>query len=214
MVTLLVFVVSSVCSHADDNEVSAFLFPQFEKGYVVLRNNSSNRVPALLNYQKINERMMFLDADSVLFELDAKTVILVSIGDRTFIPAQNNAFLERIKTGDHEYYLSHKCILVSQGKASGYGSYSQTASIGNMASVSNTPAWSFIRCDEKFAGVDKSTVTVKTDKRYEKVLTLKGLMKIFKSSQTALETFARENKTDFSKLDDVVAIVEYAFSLP
>ena len=212
ILTLLILVLSSTVAKADDDKVSAYLFPQFEKGYVVLKGSSGARVAALLNYNMIDERMMYLDSDSSLFELDASTVIMVSIGARSFIPARNNAFYEMIKTGNNEYYISYKSVLISQGKASGYGSYSQTSSIGNMASVHNTGTWSFISCDEKYAGVDKSTVVIKTEKKYEKVLSLKSLVKIFKNRQTALETFAKENKTDFNKLEHVISIVEFAFS--
>ena len=210
---IVVCVISSVIVKAgDDDMVKAFLFPQFEKGYVVMKGTGA-RLAAQFNYDMVNDRMVFLNPDSSLTELDIRSVILVSIGERSFIPIQNKTFYEVIKTGNNEYYINHKSKLMSKGRAAGYGSYSQTASINNITSVYSSGYLTHIGYDEKFEGVDQSVVLIKNDKKYEKVISLKGLSKIFKSHETALETFAKENKIKFSKLEDAIAIVEYAFSL-
>ena len=211
---LMVLILSSIIAKAaDDDYVSAFLFPQFEKGVVVLKGNNA-RVSALLNYDKVSDRMMFLEADSSLIELDMRTVIAVSIGNRSFIPVQNKGFYEIIIIGGHDYYISHKSKLMSQGKAAGYGGYSQTSAIGSMASIPNQGGYlAFVGYDEKFKGVDQSEVFIKNGNKYLKIISLKSLVKIFKTHQAALETFAKEKMTDFRKLDDVISIVEYAFSL-
>jgi hypothetical protein len=55
----------------------------------------------------LEERMLFLEADSLLNELDASAVVMVAIEKRSFFPAKNKAFYERIETGESEYYVCH-----------------------------------------------------------------------------------------------------------
>jgi len=210
---LIVFVSSLMAKAADDDQVSAYLFPQFEKGTVVLKGNNA-RVSALLNYDKVNDRMLFLETDSSLIELDSRTVLAVSIGDHTFIPVLNKGFYEMIVIGEHEYYICHKSKLISQGKAAGYGGYSQTSAIGSMASLPNQGGTlALIGCDEKFEGVDETSVFIKNGNKYLKITSLKSMAKIFKTHEATLESFAKEKNINFNQLDDVISIVEYAFSL-
>ena len=213
VITLLVLVMSSFAAKAGgDGLVNAFLFPEFEKGYVVLKSNGA-RLQALLNYDMVSERMIYIDSESTLIELDTKSVVLVTIGERSFVPMPNRSFYEVIKSGNNEYFISHKSKIMSKGKSAGYGSYSQTSAITSMAHVQGPGYLSYIGYDEKFEGVDQSAVLIRNDKKYEKITSLKSLFKSLKQHQTALETFAKDNKVRFGKIEDVISIVEYAFSL-
>ena len=211
--TLLILVMSSVIVKADDgNMVKAYLFPQFEKGTVALKSNGA-RLSAQLNYNMVAKRMMFLESDSALIELDTRNVVMITIGERSFIPVQNKGCYEVIKSGNNEYYISHNSVIMSKGKASGYGSYSQTSAINSISSVQSSGYMTKIGFDEKFEGVDQSYVLIKNEKKYEKIVSLKNLVKCFKSHQAAIETFAKDNNIKFNKLENVMVIVEYAFSL-
>jgi DNA gyrase/topoisomerase IV subunit A len=56
-------------------------------------------------------------------------------------------------------------------------------------------------------------IYIKNEKKFEKINSLKNLLKFFISHQTEIETYSKENKTDFNQLENVKHIVEYAFSL-
>ncbi|GHT12070.1 hypothetical protein FACS189426_14890 [Bacteroidia bacterium] len=211
--TISILAISSDSAKANDDEsVKALLFPQFEKGYVVLKEGNT-RLSAQFNYDLFEERMLYLDEKNELNELNASLVAVVVIGNRSFFPEGNKAFYERIATGGKEYYIGYKTKVLSQGKAVGYGAYSQTASVDGVAISTNAGSMHLLGPDEKFDGIDESTVFIKNGKKFEKINSLKSLVKLFKPHQAVIETYSKENKTNFSKMENVKTIVEYALSL-
>ena len=205
---------SSVIMTARERDmVKVFLFSQFESGSVMIKGNNTP-VSAKLNYDMVNGRMMYVEADSTVYLLESKGVILITIGEKSFIPAQNGSFYELINKGDFEYYINHISEIASKGKAAGFGAYSQTASVSGLTtSAQMSGIWNFIGADEQFEGMDQSVLLIKGDKKFQKIVTLNGLVKLFKPHKAAIESFAKDNKTKFSNLEDVISIVEYAYSL-
>ena len=213
ILTLLISVISTYHAKANDDEtIKALLFPQFEKGYVVLKKGYT-KLPAQLNYDLIDERMLYLESDSSVNVLDASAVISVVIGGHSFVPVNDKVFYERIEAGSNELYVCHKTKLLSRGKSAGYGSYSQTAAIGGLAISTTGGSMYLLGPEEKIDGVDESSVYIHSGKKYERINSLKSLLKFFKSHQTEIEAYSKENKTNFSKIENVVSIVKYAFSL-
>ncbi|MDR2806310.1 MAG: hypothetical protein LBB85_11880 [Dysgonamonadaceae bacterium] len=211
--TSFLFAISFVGAKADDGDsVKMFLFSQFEKGYVILKEGNA-RLSAQLNYDLTEERILYIDTEDVVNELDATAVTMVVIGERSFFPVGNHAFYERIETGNKEYYINHKTRVLSKGKASGYGGYSQTASVSGLVVTNNSGNLYLLGPEEKIEGVDESSVFVKNGKKFEKINSLKSLIKLFKSHQAEIEAYSKENKTNFNAIEDVKAIVHYSCSL-
>jgi hypothetical protein len=211
----LSFAILSGHAKADDRDsVKTFLFPQFEKGYVVLKEGNT-QLPAQLNYDLSEERMLYIEAEDVMNELNAEAVTAVVIGGRAFFPAgKNQAFYERIETGDNkEYYIGHKTKALSKGKASSYGTYSQTASVSGLTVTNSNGNLYLLGPEEKIVGIDESAVYIKNGKKFEKINSLKSLLKFFKSHQAEIEAYSNENKTNFNKIENVKAIIHYSFSL-
>jgi hypothetical protein len=212
---LFICAMSSGNAKADDGDsVKTFLFPQFEKGYVILKEGNI-RLAAQLNYDLIEERMLYTESEDVMNELNAEAVTAVVIGERSFLPAgRNQAFYERIGTGnDKEYYIGHKTKVLSKGKATGYGNYSQTASVSGLTVTNNRGNLFLLDPDEKIEGADESAVFLKNGKKFEKISSLKSLLKLFKSHQAAIEAYSKENKINYNKINDVKAIVNYSLLL-
>jgi hypothetical protein len=211
----LIFAISSGHAKADDGDsVKAFLFPQFEKGYVVLKEGNA-QLPAQLNYDLVEERMLYIEDENAMNELSAEAVTVVVIGGRAFFPTgKNQSFYERIETGNNkEYYVSHKTKALSKGKAAGYGSYSQTASVSGLAVTNSRGSVFLLGPEEKIDGIDESAAFIKNGKKFEKINSLKSLVKFFKSHQAEIEAYSNENKTNFNKIENVKTIIDYSFSL-
>ena len=214
---LILFLLLSIFSSRfaianDDESVKVYLFPQFEKGYVILKDNVT-RIAAEFNYDLVEERMLYLEADNSLAELDANAVNLVVIGDRFFIPAKNKSFYEEIEVGNNAFYISHKTKLMSKGKAAGYGTYSQTSAISGLTISTNAGKSYLLGPDEKIEGIDESFICLKNGKNFTKINSLKSLVQFFKSNKAEIEAFSKEKNTNFNKIKSVKAIVEFAFSL-
>jgi hypothetical protein len=146
-----------------------------------------------------------------------------------FVPVGNTFYYERVDFDDDEYFIRHKSRIVSKGKNAGYGTYSESSAIVSASSLSALDGFAGnSRSSEQnnFADQDyKLNTSVNLDRRDETILyvtsgkkkvpitSLKRLIRVFKSHQSVITSFAENAKTDFSKLEDVRVIVEYAFLL-
>ena len=212
LLTISISGMFSMVAKADDNEsVNTMLFAQFEEGYAILKSNKA-QVYAKFNYDKIAEKVVFME-DGTAFELNANSVTVVVIKERFFFPEGNNFYYERITTGDNEYFVRHKVKLLSKGKSAGYGTYSESSAIMSMSSANIDGQTHKLETNENFERKDDSGVLILNGRKYARIVSLKSLVNLFKSHQPALESYAKEHKTDFAKVENVIAIVEYAFSL-
>ena len=76
---------SLVSLYAQEELGNGLLLPQFEQGIVVFKDGT--RYAASLNYSTIQEKMLFLEADSTVFEIAKPIdVSVVIIGERRFVP--------------------------------------------------------------------------------------------------------------------------------
>ena len=208
----LFIVISPLIAIAGDDEISPFLFPKFEKGLVVLKDDPT-RIPLLLNYAVIDERMIYMDIDSAFHELNTRKVALVNVAGRIFVPTKKKSFYERILVGNEEYYITHRCRILSKGKYAGYGTYSQTAVITGLIIPNSSGISYMLAPEELFEGIDETIILVKNGNKYVKITSLKVLVNLFKPHQAKIEAYAKENKTNFKKANQIRAILEYAFSL-
>ena len=89
------------------NASSSMLFPQYEEGYAILSGGA--RATTQFNYDKAQQRMMFIDNEGRSMLLVSDNVIAVVIGERTFVPARDNeAFNERITISGNTFFVRHR----------------------------------------------------------------------------------------------------------
>ena len=200
---------------AQEEVGNGYLFPQFEKGEVVFKNGARNS--ALLNYNILQQEMLFQDADSTIMALaDPTEVIVVVIGERRFFPISSKGiFYEEIQAGNGSFFVQHKAIMLSEGKATAYGGYSQTSSVTSYGTYSSSSGAVYkLNPDEKFRLKNENFYYILSGKSYKKINSAKTLGKLFKGNESKIEAFAKEQSINFTKTDDVNQIVEYGYSLP
>ena len=193
---------------------SGLLLPRFEQGIVNFKNGT--RSTALFNYNMITQQMVFLEADSTVMAIaNPLNVLVVTIGDRKFVPISSQGdFYEEIPAGNGVFFVKRRAILLSQGKAAGYGGYSQTSSVTSYGSWNdNMGSYTKLKPDEKFRLKTECTYYLLSGKTYKRFFSSKTLGKLFKGHESEIEKFANEHAIDFSKVEDVVRIVEYGFGL-
>ena len=198
----------------EDSLGNGLLFPQFEKGFVVFKNNT--RSSALLNYNMIGQEMLFLDTDSTILALsNPADVLVVIIGERRFLPGSSQgSFYEEAEAGKGSFFIQRNAMMLSEGKAAGYGGYSQTSSVTSYSSYQiGSGAMTKLKPDEKFKLKIESTYYLKSGNSYKKFFSAKTLGKLFKGHESEIEDFANKQSTDFSKVEDIIRIVEYGYGL-
>jgi hypothetical protein len=192
---------------------NGMLFPKFEKGIVVFKNGT--RTSASLNYSMIQQEMLFLNPDSTMMAIaNPLEVIVVIIGERRFLPvSQEGVFYEEIQAGAGSFFVQRKATMLSEGKASGYGGYSQTSAITSYGNMYNKGRYVKLDPDEKFRIKTENIFYLKSGESYKKFFTAKALGKLFKGHEKDIEEFANKQSVNFSKIDDITRIIEYGYSL-
>jgi len=209
-----------------DEEIgNGLFFPAFEKGFVIFKNGS--RSQAMLNYSMLQQKMWFLDSENNIMELaNISTVSAVIIGDKRFLPASGGAFYEEVHTGNGSFFIQHKANILSQGKAAGYGGYSQTSAVTSVGSISGGSfegqGGTFgmqgigrveLVANEKFKLKKDCIYFIKSGNSYKRFYSAKTLGKLFKGQSAKIEVFAKENAINFTKPEDISKIVAYSYGL-
>ena len=193
---------------------NGLLFPQFEKGIVIFKNGI--RSSASLNYNMIQQQMLFQEADNTVFAIAKPLeVLVVTIGERRFFPVSSSGiFYEEFQAGEGSFFVQRRATMVSEGKAAAYGGYSQTSSTTSYGSWQDNMGSSVkLNPDEKFRLKTEYTYYLKFGNSYKKFFSAKTLGKLFKGHESEIKEFANEQSINFSKTDDVAHIVEYGYSL-
>ena len=201
------------------------LFPQFESGFVVFKKGS--RVPAQLNYNMLQQTMLFLDNENNVMELaELNSILVVLIGERRFFPISSKGiFYEEVIAGEGSFFIQHRAVMLSQGKAAAYGGYSQTSAVTSIGSIQGGSMESQgtlgvlgvgrteLKVDEKFRMKRESGYFIKSGNSYKRFISAKTLGKLFKGQASKIQEYAKEQSIDFSNIEDIAKITEYAFSL-
>jgi hypothetical protein len=198
---------------AQDETGNGMLFPQFENGIVVFKNGT--RSSASLNYNMMQEEMLFLNPDSTVMAIaNPDNVIVVIIGERRFLPVSSKGvFYEEIQAGKGSFFVQRKATMFSEGKATGYGGYSQTSAVNSYSSYHGDGNIVKLKPDEKFRLKIESSYYLKSGNNYKKFFSAKTLGKLFKGRQSEIEEYAKQQSVDFTKPADVARVVEYGYSL-
>ena len=208
-----VFCVNSL--FAQEELGNGLLFPEFEKGIVTFKNGT--RSTSLLNYNMQMQEMLFMDKENNIMALANLTdILVVSIGERRFFPSlSGGVFYEEIRTEHGSFFVQHRATILSQGKAAGYGGYSQTSATTSIGSYYGNDANKHVQLkpDEKFMQKRDDTFYLKAGNSYKKFTSAKTLGKLFRGQAPKIEQFAKDKSIDFSKTDDIAKIVDYGFSL-
>lgn len=214
----LSLILSAFCfsgiTFAQENLNNGLLFGIFTQGTVVYKDMS--QISALLNYNSVEEEMLFRTADDDILALDKpSSVSAIVIGNRRFEYAKGDAFFEEVPAGkDTYYYIQWKSKLISQGKGSAYGGRSGTAAITNIGNLQGRGAeYARFNLDEKFETKTEKFYYLKINNKFKAFNSAKSLGKLFKGHEAEIEGFAKQNNISFNNNPDIAKIVEYCYGI-
>lgn len=199
---------------AQKESSNRLLFPYFEKGIIIFKTEVCS--PALLNYDMLEQNMVFMEADSSIFSINNhREILAVVIGERRFLPISSKGiFYEEIQTGKGSFFVNRSAHMFSEGKEAAYGGYSQTSSVTSYGSWRDNMGTSVtLNTNEKFKLEINYFYYLKSGNRYKRFFSAKTLGKLFKGHESEIKEFANEQSINFAKTDDVARIVEYGYSL-
>lgn len=200
------FFVSLELQAQEDN---LYIFDEFKNGKAVYKNGAV--VYAKLNYDPLNQRMLFLSpSDNALLEIvNPSDISYINIEGRMFEQIKGNLFYERINYNNFIFYIQWRCKAVSEGKPSGYGMTSTTSAITSVSVINKEGRTIPLNVSEKFNYKPDNFYYIKINNKQKRFSSPDSLAKLFKVHKEEIKKYIKENKLDFDNPEDIKSAVEY-----
>jgi len=200
------FFVSLELQAQEDN---VYIFDEFKNGKAVYKNGAV--VYAKLNYDPLNQRMLFLSpSDNALLEIvNPSDISYINIEGRMFEQIKGNLFYERINYNNFIFYIQWRYKAVSEGKPSGYGMTSTTSAITSVSVINKEGRAIPLNVSEKFNYKPDNFYYIKINNTQKRFSSPDSLAKLFKAHKEEIKKYIKENKLDFDNSEDIKSAVEY-----
>ncbi|WP_303893995.1 hypothetical protein [Dysgonomonas mossii] len=200
------FFVSLELQAQEDN---VYIFDEFKNGKAVYKNGAV--VYAKLNYDPLNQRMLFLSpSDNALLEIvNPSDISYINIDGRMFEQIKGNLFYERINYNNFIFYIQWRYKAVSEGKPSGYGTTSTTSAITSVSVINKEGRTIPLNVSEKFNYKPDNFYYIKINNTQKRFSSRDSLAKLFKAHKEEIKKYIKENKLDFDNPEDIKSAVEY-----
>jgi len=206
--TILIFSLSIVSGISQDETIveSPYLFPEFTAGKVRLK--TGNVKESKLNYNILTEEMVFDNSGTYLAFANNELIDTVYIKDRKFVFIEK-LFYELIEKLPVSLLQRHFCTLIPPGKSSGYGGTSQTSAIqSNSSFYTSKGTYDLKLPDDYKIQPDFEYILVKEGTLY-RANNVNQVVKCFPEKKDTIKKFAKENKTNFRKNEDVATLIKF-----
>ncbi|WP_291030192.1 MULTISPECIES: hypothetical protein [Dysgonomonas] len=190
-------------------EDNVYIFDEFKNGKAVYKNGAV--VYAKLNYDPLNQRMLFLSpSDNALLEIvNPSDISYINIEGRMFEQIKGNLFYERINYNNFIFYIQWRYKAVSEGKPSGYGMTSTTSAITSVSVINKEGRAIPLNVSEKFNYKPDNFYYIKINNTQKRFSSPDSLAKLFKVHKEEIKKYIKENKLDFDNPEDIKSAVEY-----
>lgn len=190
-------------------EDNVYIFDEFKNGKAVYKNGAV--VYAKLNYDPLNQRMLFLSpSDNALLEIvNPSDISYINIEGRMFEQIKGNLFYERINYNNFIFYIQWRYKAVSEGKPSGYGMTSTTSAITSVSVINKEGRAIPLNVSEKFNYKPDNFYYIKINSTQKRFSSPDSLAKLFKVHKEEIKKYIKENKLDFDNPEDIKSAVEY-----
>jgi hypothetical protein len=207
--TGLTLIVGSMHINAQTNRDGSspqFLFPEFIKGEVVLKNGQKQY--ALMNYNTVSEKMTYMQGEKIYDMIDIDKIDTIKIYQSKFIPA-GQIFHEVLVKGNTPLFVQHKGDLIPPGKPVGYGGTSQVASSTYLTSVGLSSGYYNLELPSDFEVKLNPVFWITRNGTPESFVTEKQFLKLFPEKAAELKKHIKQFRIKFDRIPDVMRLVEF-----
>jgi len=192
-----------------ENPIPHFLFPDFRKGVIIMKEGSS--VPAMLNYNMLEERMVTEFNGSYRYARDPDLIDTVYIEDRIFVPV-NRIFYEILSSGEITFYIQNRVTFVPEGQEVGYGRTSQTVGPTRYRRYETNPLYGevgHLEIPNKGELKPASVFMVSRGDRLRRFTNARQLMKILPEFNQGIDQYTGSGEVNFKSAADIAALGDY-----
>ncbi len=197
---------------AQDEGYRGYLFDNFEKGKVIYTKGGISKGD--FNYDTLIERMLFITADSTVYELAEPSIInRVEIGDRIFEHVKNGLFYEQIVVGNMNLYVRRFSNLLSEGKPGAYGTKSNTVAVELIGQHASGGKFYKLRVDEDFKVKYNNSYFLKLKNKFQRFSSFDALVKLFKGHEAEIKDYVKVENLNFNNIEDIKKAVLFCSGL-
>jgi hypothetical protein len=183
-----------------------FLFPEFVKGEVVLKNGQQQN--ALVNYNTVSEKMTYMQGEKIYDMIETEKIDTVIIYNSKFIPA-GEIFHEILVAGEMPLFVQHKGTLLAPGKPVGYGGTSQVASSTYLSSVGLSSGYYNLELPSDFEVKLSPVFWIRKDGSLVSFISEKQFLKLFPEKAAELKKHIKQFRVKFDRIPDVMRLVQF-----
>jgi hypothetical protein len=191
-------------------DLPQFVFEKFTKGIVKMK--AGNKYVANINYNMVDEEMIFEQKGNYLALENIKDIDTVYIQNRSFVPV-GEAFYEVIAAGKATFFIQHKSRYSKEGTPTAYGITSPTNSSVKVTSVKGANSFRSLEVPENTTVNAASVNWVNMNGTMEKINGEKAFLKVFPEKETELKAFIKTNKISFKSREDLIKLGNYCNGL-
>jgi|WetSurMetagenome_2_1015567.scaffolds.fasta_scaffold08877_2 hypothetical protein len=183
------------------------LFPKFSKG--ILRLTSGEKKTAILNYNKVDQEMVFMQRDNFwVLDYPQKAIDTIYLAGKTFVPS-DKGFFEISVLAPITLFKINKAYIEELGMPTGYGARSQTTAPSYIKTIYGSDGAINLNIPSNYKVVDDSEYALRKDGIISKFKTKKQFIKILPEKAKEINEFISSNHIDFDNLESVKKLVLY-----
>lgn len=189
-----------------------YLLPEFKPGIVLMKNGVMNEV--IINYNLVTEEMVFYQGDQILALADAvlNNLDSVLVSDRKFVLNSKKKFIEVANSDNYEFYIEHKCRLLSPGKPAGYGGTSQTSAVDTYASLYNSGMWYKLEIPDDYTVKPFNVYWIDNGSGLKEIRSVRQLKRFYNKDKDLYNSYTKNNTLDFDDYESVKELVHFMAS--
>jgi hypothetical protein len=182
------------------------LLPRFTKSVVKLKSGNVNT--AVLNYNKVDQEMVFLQNKLTLVLNEPQLVDTIFMANRTFVPFEKG-FYELAVNAPISLFIQHKSYVEFEGYPTLYGAKSQTTAPSYVRQIYGANGAIDLKIPKGYKVVDDTQYWIRKIGGMTMFDTKREFLKIFPDKEKELNQFISKNKVSFDNYEDVIKLVTY-----
>jgi hypothetical protein len=186
------------------------LLPKFTKSVIKLK--SGDIKTAVLNYNTVDQEMVFMQQKLFLVLDNPKLIDSVFMANRTFVP-MDKGFYEVLLKAPITLFSQHKSYVESEGTPIGYGAKSQTTSPSYVRQIYGATGAINLKIPQGYKVVDDTQYWVRTNGQMSSFDNKRQFLKIFPDKQKELSAYINKYDVEFSKPEKVIRLIVYCNEL-
>jgi len=187
-------------------ELTHYLFPEFSKGTVLMKNGMKNMTT--LNYNSLTEEMIFENNGVKLALSQLEMIDTVFVNGLKFVPI-NNKFFEVVYQSKYTLFAEHKCNIKDPGKPAGYGGTSQTSATTSYSSYFSGGQVYELKLPEGFQTKPYENYWLRKNGALNKFISIRQLSKLFTEKEDLFKTYVKKQEVKYENRTSLIDLIKF-----